>query len=497
MKKFLLFYFTIFASLFFATTVFGFAETKPETLDSAFVENNDTFIKSNNGKYGYKIKTWFDNDVPVSTLYFKNFETGEFKELYQTDNTIRITLELVTAFWSKDDILLFSCYDDDTSYIQTYDPKTDTLINIGKGGEVLYLEDKDLFYFNTYKSYSPKTNETSTISRDEYYKYQSSNNNEKNYTMYIDDVKAELDAPLKNTRNTLYVPLSFVENNLGCTTTSTDDTITIKNATDTIVFTYDSNMYTVNDVMYFFEFQPQLINKQPYVPLRTVCNNLGYGLIAYENSYRICLTSNQPVVRDKLISESKGITLSPNGEYGYSVTRYGSHADVVFFLNKNTNEFKELYSSGAHFDVYWTDTNKLILSGGNEKPEFVIYDPEKDDMTQIVEAYYGRYINGENIFVWSTTVYRSDATSDEGSSFYARKLITDGKDGVVVGKDKEISYDKYYEYYYYDQPEQYAYHLEVDEAIDVQQKELAAENRSAFMNWIVGVWDSILEFFGF
>ncbi len=495
MKKFLFLILTL--SLFNTTTIFAYAENKPETLDQSFINNNETFIKSNNGKYGYKIKTWFYNDVPVSTIYFKNFETGEFKELYQTDDSLRITLELVSAYWSKDDILLFTCYDDDTHYIQTYDPKIDTLTNIGKGNEVLYLEDKDLFYYNPYSSYNPNTGETAIISRDEYYKHQALINGTKNYVIYVDDVKAELEKPIENTRNALYVPVSFVENNLGCDVAVTDDTITIKNDTDTIVFTYGSNMYTVNDVMYSFEYQPQFINSTPYVPLRTVCNNLGYGLMTFELSNRICLTSNQPVKRDSLISENKDLIYSQNGEYGYTVTRYGSHADVVYFMNKNTNEFKELYSSGAHFDVYWTDTNKLILSGGNQKSEFVIYDPEKDELTQIVEAYYGRYINGKNIFVWSTTEYRSDATTDEGSSFYARKLITDGKDGVVVGKDKEISYDKYYEYYYYDLPEQYAYHLEVQDAMEAQQKELDAENRSAFMNWIVGVWDSILEFFGF
>ncbi len=289
-------------SLLSANTVFGYTEKKPETLDTNFTENNDTFIKSNNSKYGYKIKTWLDNNSPVSTLYVKNFETREVYELYQTE-TPRVTLESLEAFWTKDDILVFTApYDPSTSeYLPTlksYNPVTDVVADIDQYNYVYYLEEHDLFIYNKGSfvwSYDPHTEVISQYSHEKYTKYSSEYDANKQYSIYIDDVKLKDEVPLETLNGSLYVPLSFAENNLGCNVEFSDPIITITKDENLATLSLNSNMYQLNYNEYTSKFQPTLINGQPYISLRFLCNTLDYsfGYLEIDGASSIDTTKGQ------------------------------------------------------------------------------------------------------------------------------------------------------------------------------------------------------------
>ncbi len=481
------------------TLVFGNTLTKPETLDINFTQNNDTFIASNNGEYGYKIKTWSDNGTPVTTLYLKNFETNEVKELFQAV-TPRLTLEDITAYWSKDNILLYVYMDNTGDYIDqavAYDPTTDiTTVIDNNTYQAVYYEPEDCFITPLYR-YHLDTGVKDNISYakyyaylDLYYKFINIPEGEKPFTFYIDDVKIKESINFTTNRNSLYVPSTFFSDYLGCEVSTTPTTATLSKDGDTVVFTVDKNTYTVNDEVYYSDFQPQQADNDLYLPFSMTCKMFGYDVLAFEGTYRICLTSNsQKIFTTALNDNNSDVTLSPNGEYGFMTTRYSSHEDVVYFKNMKTNDFKELYKTTGHYNAYWTDTNKLIMSGSEyindsstSSEYFKIYDPETDEISLIVNAYYGRYIPVEGFFVYSTTEYRSDATTDEGSSFYIRDLDT--------LKDTEISQAQYYKYIYYDNQEKYEYVMDV---WGLTEEDLQLHN--SFVTWIIEVYNSIINFF--
>ncbi len=428
-------------------------------------------------------------------------ETNKVTEMYET-NAFRDTLELVSAYWSKDDILVYTCYDYDdgtkqTFHIKAYNPVTNETKFLGDADNLVYVESEDCFIYisstHIHYRYKPHTDTVEEIEPNKYYvlselQREADGGSDKVFSLFVDDVKANLESPTQNYLNTMYVPLSFVYNDLGCEVVFQDPTITMTKGDDTLVLTLDSNEYVLNDETSYSEYMPTTILNQPYVPLRLVSTLFGYDLVSYEASNRICLYSNQnPTLNTSFTDDNSSYTLSPNNKYGYKLqSPDNSTRGSVYLKNMETGKLKKIYYSSRHLTMYWTDENKLILSGyeranevdGTEdRDHYLIYDPEADTMTPIVDAHYGRYIDSKDIFIYETTVYNSDATTDVNSQFYSINMKNN--------EETEISRNKYHRLYYYDNKEQLNYVLYVEN-----------QDKSEFVQWVIQVYNSILSFFG-
>ncbi len=292
------------------------------------------------------------------------------------------------------------------------------------------------------------------------------------YKVFIDNKEVEMDSRPDLYRGSTFVPISFIAKELGATVNWESPNVTIKKDDTTLVLTVGSNAYTKNGELRYSQYQPFIVNGRTYVPLRFVSNIFGYP-VSYEHTndrtensgrnytttYSINIdTSKQAIIENNFVDDNSSYTISPNGKYGIKSHRYNgsmikntfdtpktnSRIEAVYLKNMETGEFKELYFTSAHSGAYWTADNKIILSGhedingGKSRSHFMIYDPMTDKFKNIVDAHYGFYYEPTNSFMYSTTEYRSDATSDEGSKVYAKDLNT--------GKVTTITKDEYYEF---------------------------------------------------
>ncbi len=292
------------------------------------------------------------------------------------------------------------------------------------------------------------------------------------FKVFIDNNEVVMDSQPGSYRGSTFVPISFIARELGATVSWSSPNVTIVKGDTTLVLTVDSNAYTKNGVTYYSQFKPFVANGRTYVPLRFVSNAFEYPVgfektSNYETSnstdYTITNkitidTTKKATVENKFVEDNSTFTASSNGKYGFKTEFcYGSIAEgqfdnsnylgrmtVTYFKNFETGEFKEIYFTSSHADTYWAN-NKLILSGhedsagGKARPHFLMYDPTTDELTDIVDAYYGFYYEPTNSFMYSTTVYASDGTSDNGSTFFSKDMTT----GVVT----KITQDEYYKYF--------------------------------------------------
>ncbi len=273
------------------------------------------------------------------------------------------------------------------------------------------------------------------------------------YKVYVDSDVVEMDSQPSMYRNSTFVPISFIAKELGATVDWASPNVTIKKGDTTLVLTVGSNAYTKNGETFYTQYKPFISNGRTYVPLRFVSNAFGYPVTydetndwAQDKGSDYTITKNIRIDTTKtakpdntFVEDNSTFTLSPNGKYGYKAID-----KIVYYKNIETGEFKEVYSTSGHFDAYWVNNNKLVLSGYHDengkdgKAVFLLYDPTTDKLTKIVDAYYGFYYEPTNSFMYSTTVYASDGTTDEGSKFYSKDMST--------GKVTEITKDKFYEY---------------------------------------------------
>ncbi len=435
-------------------------KTKPATWDNYFVDTANYYTLSFDDTYGFRFTYPHMSSKPnVYETYVKNMKTGEFRLVHSSK-------QKPDPVWTKDNRLIFLGEENSKPNYMIYNANTMSVSKLGtansSGG--VYLQPKNCFIYlsnSTYYSYDLGANTNTQITKakyDELVKSQSDKAGDgKVYNIYIDDRKLEMDIEPQNFDSSLYVPLSFISKELGATVSWQSPNITIKKGDLNLVLTANSNTYTKNGVTYYTQYKPIIYNSRTYVPLRFISNVFGYPVdftASYSNKGGGTIkidTTKQVTSANTFIEDNSTFTLSPNREYGYKVEGKAT----VYLKNMTTGAFKELYVCSGHFSIKWINTNQLII-GGNRDPFtgeyrdcFMLYDPTTDKMSIIVDAYYGGYVESLNAFAHSTTEYRSDATSDVGSSFYLRDMKT--------GKDTQITQDEFYKYIY--TPEHYEIYL--------------------------------------
>ncbi len=281
----------------------------------------------------------------------------------------------------------------------------------------------------------------------------------KSYTIYIDSKVVQMDTQPELYRNSTFVPVSFIAKELGFSVNWQSPKVTIQNKDTTLVLEVGSNAYTMNGKTYYTQYQPYVSNGRTYVPLRFISNAFGYPVnytadTVGNGSIKID-TTKTVTSTNTFVDDNSTFTLSPNKKYGYKVESFVynyatgglNQARVTYFKNMDTGEFKELAFTSRHHKAYWTNDNRLVLGGektptkgDNFSPNFTIYDPVTETLTPLADAYFGRYIDNKNLFIYETTVYNSDSTNDSNSSFYSKDLTT-GK----VTKITREQYEKYNE----------------------------------------------------
>ncbi len=439
---------------------------KAGSLANPYIDYNDAYTLSNDNKYGYCLINYSYNGTNEHVIFLKNIETGEFKEIFS--NFGREYL-----YWTNDNKLIISCetYSNNKlvkTDISLYDPVTNKTTVIASGTDALYIQSNDsMIYKNNSKfyKYDFKTNKSTTITEQEYNTLAENQNKLSGsgvfYNVYIDDKLLTLDPPPENHRGSTYVPVSFISKELGFDVSWTSPYITIKDDNTTIVLEVGSNAYTKNGVTYYTQYQPYISNGRTYVPLRFISNLFGYAVGYSETSttvnnqrrttHTITIDTTKQVIPDNsFVDDNSTFILSPSKKYGYK--NGGASGEMIIYVkNMQTGEFKEVYHTVASEYSAWLYNDKLLLRGtydayGNDTgDQFLLYDPTTDTLSNLAKARYGDYVEPLDIFVYSTTEYRSDATSDEGSTFYAKDMKT--------GKVKTITKDEFYNYL--DMEEQY------------------------------------------
>ncbi len=435
--------------------------TKAGSLSNGYIDYNDVQILSNDKKHGYFTKWYNANGINTEVLFTKNMETGEFREVCYYNGNMEV-------FWTIDNKLLINGVEQSNSKLVkaellTYNPATKKLTSLATGTDAVYVQSNNsVLYKNNSIFYKLDlgTNKTSTITEKEYTSLKQGQDTltgpGKYYYFYIDDKQLTLDTPPETYKGSLHVPLSFVGKALGFDVSWSSPYITIKNSDKTVVLQVNSNAYSVNGVTYYSKYKPFISNSRTLVPFRFISNIFGYTVTYTEDYLQGQNRTNATVKIDttkkftpdnSFVEDNSTFKLSPNSEYGFK-----TEGKVVYFKNMKTGEFKELYDCTGNFDVYWINTNQLIISGDKDpftnKPRenYMLYDPTTDTMKIIVDARYGSYVESLGKFAYSTTKYQSDSTSDVGSSFYLRDMTT--------GKDTKITQDEYYKYT--STPERYA-----------------------------------------
>ncbi len=430
--------------------------TKAGSLTNPSIDNDEIFTLSEDGTYGYFIKFYMNNGTNTSVIFVKNMLKQDFTEAYAVKEGFH-----TIAVWTNDNKLLISNepFIENNYDIILYDPTSNKQSVIANGHDAIYVQDSNILIYknnSTFEKLDLSTNTTTTITEQDFEPLQSQQNAINGpgtyYTFYIDDKKLTLDTPPENFGGNLYVPVSFIAKELGFEVTWSNPYITIKNANNTVVLEVNSNAYTKNGVTYYTKYKPYIYNGRTLVPFRFISNLFGYAVTySEENSYKINRkdvtvkidTSKKVTPDNSFVDDNSTFILSPNKKYGYK--NGGPNGSMFIYVkNMETGEFKEVYSTSTSEYSAWLYNDKLLLRGtynASRKEtgdQFLIYDPTTDTLINLACARYGDYIEELDIFVYSTTEYRSDATSDEGSTFYSKDMKT--------GKVKTISKDQFYNY---------------------------------------------------
>ncbi len=441
---------------------------KADSLANSYIDNDEIYALSNDGTYGYITKWYRTNGKNTEVLFVRNMKAHDFNEVYATDGTLGNDMNVS---WTNNNQLVINTksYSNGqvvNSDILVYDPSTDKSTVLASGTDALYIESNNsVIYKSNSKCYSHSlsTNKTTQITDQEFATLQKNQNSLTGsgvfYYIYINDKKISLDTPPENYRGSTYVPVSFIAKELGFDVSWTSPYITIKDKETTIVLEVGSNAYTKNGVTYYTQYQPYISNGRTFVPLRFISNIFGYA-VDYKEEYivgqnrinRIITidTTKQVTPDNSFVTDNSSFILSPSKKYGYK--NGGSSGEMIIFVkNMETGAFKEVYHTVASEYSAWLYNDKLLLrgtydaSGKETGDQFLIYDPATDTLTNLAKARYGDYIEPLDIFVYSTTEYRSDATTDEGSTFYSKDMKT--------GKVTTITKDQFYKYL--DMEEQY------------------------------------------
>ncbi len=292
---------------------------------------------------------------------------------------------------------------------------------------------------------------------------------DKTYNIYINNNKIQTDTSVELYRNSTFVPISFVAKELGATSAWNSPNVTITKPGLNLILTVGSNAYTKNSETFYTQNQPYISNGRTYVPLRLVSNAFGYPVdfkTIYNSDntkveeYKINIDTTRTVApSNAFVDDNSTFTLSPNKKYGYKTetvqytyaTGGGNQAKVTYFKNMETGEFKELDFTTRHHHAYWTSDNRLVLGSEknttslNSTPYFTMYDPATDTLTHLADAYFGLYLNKHNAFIYSDTVYNSDATDSSKSTDYYKDLST-GKVTTITSAQYEKYSNEEYDY---------------------------------------------------
>ncbi len=433
--------------------------TKAGSLANSYIDNDDIYTLSNNEKYGFYVKRYYTYGINSQVLFFRNMDKHDFNELYSTNG-------FINAYWTNDNKLII-CEQSNpsgktvTPTISIYDPTTNKTKVLATGTDALYIQANNSVIYKSnskFQEYDLDTNTVSTITESTFNTLKTNQNNLTGagtfYYFYIDDRKLTLDPPPENYRGSTYVPVSFISKELGFDVSWVSPFITIKDKNTTIVLEVGSNAYTKNGVTYYTQYQPYISNGRTYVPLRFISNLFGYE-VSFNESYSHANdqsrttrtikvnTTKKVTPNNSFVDDNSTFILSPSKKYGYKDG--GTNGVMIIYVkNIQTGEFKEVYQTSAAKFSAWLYNDKLLLRGNDalfgtkERDHFMLYDPATDTLSNIADARYGDYIEELDIFVYSTTEYRSDATSDEGSTFYAKDMKT--------GKVKTITKDEFYKY---------------------------------------------------
>lgn len=119
------------------------------------ISKNDYLEKSSDNKWGVWIEQHYEaNNVnPIYTVYLKNIETGEIKDIYSSERVITYRL-----YWTKDNELIMGSYKDrenkkDRPHIVIYNPITQKvrhLMELKKEADMFYSNSKNALVYKDF-----------------------------------------------------------------------------------------------------------------------------------------------------------------------------------------------------------------------------------------------------------------------------------------------------------------------------------------------------------
>lgn len=128
----------------------------------------------------------------------------------------------------------------------------------------------------------------------------------------IERKSSEVAPYVKNERT--MVPLRIFSEALGCSVewNEENNSATVKNAENTVVFTENSNTMTVNGKTMSLEISPEISGERMFIPLRAVSESLGYGVYYVSSTEHILIDAKNPVMK---VSETEIPFCAVNGIY--------------------------------------------------------------------------------------------------------------------------------------------------------------------------------------
>lgn len=268
--------------------------------------------------------------------------------------------------------------------------------------------------------------------------------------IYLEDKKIEMDVEVEMYRNTTYVPIAFVANELGASVQWKQPQIIITQGKNTIVCTVGDCNATINGEHIAFYNAPYISNGRTYVPLRFISEQLGCSIQYDEQTESILLTKNATPT-NKMASEVKAedFIVSPDGQWGYLIRSGGyTGGERVFYMrNMEFGTLKEIYSTINVVNDMWVNDSRLLICGKKDVfgvkdgRHLMIYDPVMGEMKNIVYIVsYGdeyHYIKSMNVIIFYCRNARNTQEGLEGG-FGLYDLTTEETEVITESKFMEL-----------------------------------------------------------
>lgn len=236
-------------------------------------------------------------------------------------------------------------------------------------------------------------------------------------------------------RSAMYVPLRFLENELGASVQWEDSKIIITKGDVTMTATVDSSIYTRDGEQFSVKEMPFLQEGTLYLPLRIIAEQLGYD-VSYERKAHLTYSVQWKRLYPDYYIINIGIMPSvssapkplPKDDSFYEPSydkKWGLREEVIYTANietllylKNfeTQEIKVIYETPrALNEEVWTTDNRVLINGvkdpfgGPNRERLLLYDPITDEFQTLSEKKSWSYSPSLNSIIYYTHMQREQS----------------------------------------------------------------------------------------